>query len=103
MIDFDALAEAMGDLDEDTVNELLEEVMAEGGEDAQKAMEACQKGMDTVGKLFEEGEYFVGDLIYAGELMTGAVKILKDALGSGEDSGPRTRMILCTVKNDFTT
>ena len=101
MIDFDALAEAMGDLDEDTVNELLEEVMAEGGEDAQKAMEACQKGMDTVGKLFEEGEYFVGDLIYAGELMTGAVKILKDALVSGEDSGPRTRMILCTVKNDL--
>ena len=83
MIDFEALAAAMGELDEDTVKELLEEVMAEGGADAGKAMEACQKGMDTVGKLFEEGEYFVGDLIYAGELMTDAVAILKDALVSG--------------------
>ena len=101
MIDFEALAAAMGELDEDTVKEMLEAVMAEGGADAGKAMEACQKGMDTVGKLFEEGEYFVGDLIYAGELMTDAVAILKDALVSGDASGPKTRMILCTVKDDL--
>lgn len=101
MIDFEALATAMGELDEDTVKELLEAVMAEGGKDAPKAMEACQKGMDTVGKLFEEGEYFVGDLIYAGELMTDAVAILKDALVEGDASGPKTRMILCTVKDDL--
>ncbi len=66
MLDFEALAQAMGDLDEDTVKEILEAVMADGGTEAGKAMEACQKGMDTVGQLFEEGEYFVGDLIYAG-------------------------------------
>lgn len=101
MIDFEKLAAAMGELDEDTVKELLEAVMAEGGADAEKAMEACQKGMDIVGKLFEEGEYFVGDLIYAGELMTDAVEILKDALVSGEAGGTKTRMILCTVKDDL--
>ena len=101
MIDFENLAQAMGELDEDTVVELLEAVMAEGGADAPKAMEACQKGMEIVGKLFEEGEYFVGDLIYAGELMTQAVEIMKDALASGEGSGPKTRMILCTVKDDL--
>ncbi|MCC8046929.1 MAG: cobalamin-dependent protein [Clostridiales bacterium] len=101
MIDFEALAQAMGDLDEDTVKELLDEVMADGGSEAGKAMEACQKGMDTVGKLFEEGEYYVGDLIYAGELMTDAVTIMKDALASGDSSGPKDRMILCTVKDDL--
>ena len=102
MIDFNKLAEAMGDLDEDVIVETLEQVMAEGGADAQKAMEACQKGMDTVGSLFEEGEYFVGDLIYAGELMTKAVEILKDALitDGGEDT-VKARMILCTVKDDL--
>lgn len=101
MIDFENLAAAMGELDEDTVKEILEEVMADGGSAAQEALEACQKGMDTVGKLFEEGEYFVGDLIYAGELMTDAVAILKDALATGETTGARTRMILCTVKDDL--
>ena len=101
MADLEQLAEAMGDLDEDAVKDILEQVMAEGGEDAPRAMEACQKGMETVGSRFEEGEYFVGDLIYAGEIMTDAVGILKDALISGSSDGPRTRMILCTVKGDL--
>lgn len=101
MIDFDALAQTMGDLEEDKMLSMLNAVMAEGGKDADKAMEACQKGMDIVGKLFEEGEYFVGDLIYAGELMTQAVEILKDALVADEESGIKTKMILCTVKDDL--
>ena len=102
MIDFEALAQAMGELDEDTVKDMLNEVMAEGGKDAQAAMDACQKGMDIVGKLFEEGDYFVGDLIYAGELMTDSVAILKDALVSGGDEGSaKTKMLLCTVKDDL--
>ena len=78
MIDFENLATAMGELDEDTVKEILEAI--DNAENANAAMEACQRGMDTVGKLFEEGEYFVGDLIYAGELMTDAVEVLKPSL-----------------------
>ena len=101
MVDFDKLAEAMGELDEDTMVEMLNEVMEDGGSQANEAMEACQKGMDQVGQLFENGEYFVGDLIYAGELMTEAVDILKDALVSGESGSTKTKMILCTVKDDL--
>lgn len=100
MIDFEALAQAMGDLDEETMTELLNRLMEEGG-DAGQAMEACQKGMDLVGKQFEDGDYFVGDLIYAGELMTQAVEILKDALVTGDGAQVRTKMILCTVKDDL--
>ena len=102
MVDFEALAELMGDLEEDSMVEILNEVMADGGSEAQKAMEACQKGMDIVGSRFESGEYFVGDLIYAGELMTQAVSILRDALIT-EESGEsaKTKMILCTVKDDL--
>lgn len=100
MLDFDKLVQAMGELDEDSVKEILNAVMADGGAEAQKAMEACQKGMDEVGKLFEAGDYFVGDLIYAGELMTDAVEILKDALVTGE-ANAKTKMLLCTVKDDL--
>ena len=99
MIDFENLAAAMGELDEDTVKEILEAIG--NADDANKAMEACQAGMDTVGKLFEEGEYFVGDLIYAGELMTDAVEVLKPYLAGTAGSGAKTRMILCTVKDDL--
>ena len=101
MIDFETLTQAMGELDEDAVKEMLEAVMADGGSQAAQALDACQKGMDIVGKNFEEGEYFVGDLIYAGELMTDAVKILKDGLISGESGDAKTRIVLCTVKDDL--
>lgn len=101
MLDFEKLVNTMGDLEEDDMIEMLEEVMADGGSEAEKAMEACQKGMEVVGSRFEEGEYFVGDLIYAGELMTQAVEILTPALVSGESAGPKTKMILCTVKDDL--
>ena len=102
MLDFEKLAAALGELDEETMVEMLQGVMAEGGTETPKAMEACQKGMDTVGRLFEEGEYFVGDLIYAGELMTQAVDILKDGLiGSNSGSSEKTKMIICTVKDDL--
>ena len=101
MLDFDNLVDVMGDLDEDAMIEILEGVMEDGGSEAEKAMEACQKGMEKVGSLFEEGEYFVGDLIYAGELMTQAVEILTPALVGSESAGPKTKMILCTVKDDL--
>lgn len=101
MLDFEKLAEAMGELDEDVVVEMLNQVMEDGGSEAGKAMEACQKGMDIVGDNFEDGTYFVGDLIYAGELMTQAVGILKDALVAGDDGGSSDKVILCTVKGDL--
>ena len=98
-MDFENLAVAMGELDEDTVKEILEAI--DSVDAANAAMEACQKGMDTVGKLFEEGEYFVGDLIYAGELMTDAVEVLKPYLAGAASGGAKAKMILCTVKDDL--
>lgn len=103
MIDLKTLQVAMGDLEEDTVKEILHKVMEEGGAQAQEALSACQGGMDIVGSRFESGEYFVGDLIYAGELMTDAVEILGSALVAAEagGSGSKKKMILCTVKDDL--
>ena len=99
MIDFERLSVAMGELDEEAVNELLEAV--DSPEAAKQAMEACQKGMDIVGKYFENEEYFVGDLIYAGELMANAVETLKPYLTGSDSTDTKTRMILCTVKDDL--
>ena len=98
MIDFELLKNSVGELDEDAAKEILERV--DNPEDALKAMQACQQGMEIVGSLFEEGEYFVGDLIYAGELMQDAVQILKPYL-AGEQSDSVGRMLFCTVKDDL--
>ena len=60
-MDFEAFETAMADLEEDTLLEMAEEAAAMGKEGANAAVEACQRGMQTVGERFEEGEYFIGD------------------------------------------
>ncbi|MCF0142976.1 MAG: cobalamin B12-binding domain-containing protein [Parasporobacterium sp.] len=100
-MDFEKMAAAMGDLEEDVLFEMLDDVMADGGSEAQAAMEACQKGLNIVGDRYESGEYFISDLLYAGELMSDTVEKLKPALVSEADAGAKAKMILCTVKDDL--
>ena len=98
-MNFEKLIEAMGDLEEDIVMEMVNEAV--NAEDtANEAMQAMQKGMDIIGKKFEDGEYFIGDLIYAGEIMTDAMDILKEAIAK-EGGAELGKMILCTVKDDL--
>lgn len=98
-MDFEKLVEAMGDLEEDIIMEMVNEA-AKAEDTANEAMGAMQKGMDIIGKRFEDGEYFIGDLIYAGEIMTDAMDILKQAIAK-EGNAALGKMILCTVKDDL--
>ena len=102
MLDFNALKAAVAELDEEKVLELLNDFVAANPtpEEAQKAIEACQSGMAAVGDLFEKKEYFVGDLIFAAELMTSAFEILKPVLGSASSAKVGT-ILLGTVAGDL--
>ncbi|MCR3921260.1 MAG: cobalamin-dependent protein [Firmicutes bacterium] len=102
MLDLKALTEAVGELDEEkVVSELTAFVASNPTEqDAQKAVAACQAGMAVVGDLFEQGEYFVGDLIFAGELLTNAIDVLKPVLGS-ETAASVGAIVLGTVSGDL--
>lgn len=94
----DEIREAMQELDEGALLELVEKAVEE--DCIQDALKACQAGMEEVGKRFEEGEYFVGDLIFAGEIMVSAMDIMKPGLAGKSDS-QYGKMILCTVKDDL--
>jgi len=69
-------------------------------QEAQEVVNACQQGMGIVGDLFEKGEYFVGDLIFAGELLTEAINTLKPVIGSKSDQTVGT-IVLGTVHGDL--
>ena len=99
-MDKQAIIDAMADLEEDELYDYMNEIMDNDGEGVQEALEACQEGMKIVGERFEEGEYFVSDLIYAGEILTEATNIIKPAL-TGDGQEKFGKMILCTVKNDL--
>ena len=99
MPDFENLKNAISEMDEDAAMEIIDEVVVTNG-DAAAAMAACQDGMNVVGNMFESGEYFVGDLIFAGELMGRAMETLRPLLASdsAEDLG---KIVLCTVAGDI--
>ena len=96
---FDKIKAAMGELDEDEVIKLVNEALAKG--EANQALTACQEGLNIVGERFEGGEYFVSDLIFAGDIMGEAVGILKPALAAGGSSASAGKVILATVKGDL--
>jgi methanogenic corrinoid protein MtbC1 len=100
MADLEKLKNAAADLEEGSVNGILEELMKEGGGQAKDALSALQKGMEVVGKRFEEGEYFIGDLIFSGDMLANAVKIISPAL-AGQSADSAGKLILCTVQGDL--
>lgn len=102
MLDLNALTQAVGDLDESAVVEMLEAFIASNpsGEEAYSVVGACQQGMAIVGDLFEKNEYFVGDLIFAGELLTKSIDILKPVLG-GDNAKKIGAIVVGTVAGDL--
>lgn len=102
MLDLKALAQAVGDLDEKKVLMMINDFLATNptGEDAQMVVLACQQGMAIVGDLFEKNEYYVGDLIFAGDLLNQAINAIKPLLG-GAGSQKIGSMVIGTVQGDL--
>ena len=84
MADLKQLTVFFSELDEDEVTNFIDNLIEENAteEDAIATIDALKDGMDEVGDLFESGEYFVGDLIYAGEILTDAIERLKPILST---------------------
>ena len=96
------IIDALGELDEDTLIKGIEEAVAQNlsTEEAQEIVNACAKGMEKVGDYFEEGEYFVGDLIYAADILQCGMQKLKPCLGA--DGGAKIgKMVIGSAPGDL--
>jgi 5-methyltetrahydrofolate--homocysteine methyltransferase len=62
--------------------------------------EGMMSAMGEVGRLFEEGEYFVPELLVAARAMQGGMELLKPLLVAA-DIQPIGRIIIGTVKGDL--
>jgi methylmalonyl-CoA mutase cobalamin-binding domain/chain len=103
VIDTEILRFSFGELDEQRVNTLLDDFLSSSPteEDARTVLAACQSGTDIVGERFEQGRYFVGDLVFAGSLFAAAVEKLKPLLGFSGSKGSIGTVILGTVEGDI--
>jgi 5-methyltetrahydrofolate--homocysteine methyltransferase len=76
--------------------------LLEGGAAPLEILGACSAAMEAVGRRFETGEYFLPNLIMAGEMMKQISGMLKPLLEAGPSSGPgRGRVLIGTVQGDI--
>jgi methanogenic corrinoid protein MtbC1 len=95
----DQLAMAMADLEESTVLRLVRQRL-DAGDNPMAILASCREGMTQVGKRFEACEYFVSELIMAGEIFKQATSLLSSRLKT-DVIGSRGKVVIGTVKGDI--
>jgi 5-methyltetrahydrofolate--homocysteine methyltransferase len=98
--EFSSLSQSVIDGDKDLVLEKVQRCLAENVSPQSIMEEHLIPAMGEVGRLFEEGEYFVPELMVSARAMQEAMKILNPLLtGSGVQK--IGRVVIGTVKGDF--
>ena len=73
------LSNILADLREEEALKITRERL-NAGDEPFKILEDARKGMEIVGKRFSDGEYFIPDLIYSGEILKGVSKLVRPKL-----------------------
>jgi len=95
-----ALIDAITDMREDDAQKLTREMLA-SGTDPLPILEACREAMTAVGQRFEAGEYFVPELILAGEILKSISAEVKPRLQQSATAKQGAKVLLGTVKGDI--
>lgn len=98
-MDFEKLTELIIELEIDDIADAVKEALDEGKE-PHDVLNALTKGMDEVGRRYEIKEYYLTELVLAGETMKEAFIVLKPALAASDTSTEKVKIILATVKGD---
>ena len=94
-----ALYEAVMEGQRDVAKESVEKALADGV-DPGEILDAMINAMGEVGRLFEEGEYFVPEMLIAARAMKTGMDILKPQLVDA-DIQPAGKIVAGTVKGDL--
>ena len=71
------------------------------GEDPAALVEECRTGMERVGRLYEEGTYYISALIMAGEIIREATELLIPRLTAARQETGAGKMVIATVRGDI--
>ncbi len=97
------LVEWLADMNEDDALPLANKLLLDDKVDAMHVLDLCRAAMDIVGKRFEQGEYFLPELVLAGEMLDtiGAVAkpLIKEAGGGAVQT--HGRVLIGTVHGDL--
>jgi 5-methyltetrahydrofolate--homocysteine methyltransferase len=94
------LVELMSDLMEDEVLVLVKEKIARG-DDPMAILDDARQAMELVGKRFETCEYFIPDLIMAGEILKEISEMVKPLLEKTGPGSKKGKVLIGTVAGDI--
>ncbi len=95
----DRLTTAVEQLNEDKVLKLVKQRL-QAGKDPAYLQEQIRLGMIKVGILYEKGEYFIADLIMAGEICKNALKLILFK-PENQQTSKKGKVLLGTVQGDL--
>lgn len=94
------LRDSIVNLDIDGVKNAAEEALAAGLPAYRAVVDGMAKGMEVVGQKYEDGEYFLAELIMAGETMKEGMSVLEPHLKAG-DIKAAGKVVIGTVRGDL--
>jgi 5-methyltetrahydrofolate--homocysteine methyltransferase len=94
------LVTALADLKEEEALKIVEKKLNAGG-DPFKILEDIRRGMEIVGKRFADNEYFISDLLYAGEILRVLTEKVKPKLATTKEAKRLGKVIIGSVAGDI--
>ena len=93
----------LAEMEEDEGIDLAKKMLLEEGADPMRVLELCRAAMDIVGKKFEDGEYFLPELVLAGEMLDTIGAIAKPLIKNAPGEEPRKlgKVLIGTVHGDL--
>jgi len=97
------LVDWLADMNEDDALALANRMLLEDKVDPMRVLDLCRAAMDVVGKRFEEGEYFLPELVLAGEMLDSIGKVAKPLIktGDGGEAAKLGKVLIGTVHGDL--
>lgn len=93
------LADAVVEMDEDEAVEVSNEVISKNYDAYEAIDKGLSQGMETAGKLFEEEEYFIPELLMCSDAMYAGLDILKPHIKS-DDSEVKHKVVIGVIEGD---
>ncbi|UCF61788.1 MAG: cobalamin-dependent protein [Anaerolineaceae bacterium] len=94
------LVNAIADMKEEEALNIAKK-MVEDGSDPTAIVDAAREAMDIVGQRYEKGEYFLPELMLAGEMMAQITEMIKPELAKMPEVKRFGKVLIGTVEGDI--
>jgi methanogenic corrinoid protein MtbC1 len=94
------LVSTLADLKEEEVLAIAQKRL-DSGDDPLKILGDARKGVAIVGQRYQDGEYFIPELVYSGEILKAIVEMVKPKLAKGAEVERLGKVIIGTVAGDI--